>query len=175
MHSILKFWRSGCVDRVTYQRLDEAVRIELELPYRLLLIRRALHNLACVVRTQVRQDCLHLVAGGRLLLHLEIELLLLGLRLVRARGLVYGGGGRGVGLRLLEQVDDADGRRGCGLVEDGYDVLDAGLRGKLRVSLRHVEGVIARGPMAELTSPKSLENMDILLSVGNILDCVCRG
>lgn len=104
---------SACISRrgpATYQWLREAVRIHLKLLQRLLLGRRALHDLARAISSQVFQNRLNLVACGWLFLGLEGELGLLGFGLRGVVGrLVNRRGGAGIGLSLLEQVEHAHG------------------------------------------------------------------
>lgn len=94
----------------TYHRLDEAALVQLELPHRLVLIGCALHNLTRAILTEVLHDGQNLVGRRRVLRHVELPLLVLGLGVgVVARSLVDGRGRRGIGMRLLEHIQNADG------------------------------------------------------------------
>lgn len=69
--------------------------------------------------SNILQDRLDLIVGGRILSHIELKLLTCGLCLAR---LVEGGSSSGIGRDLLEKVGDSHGGRRASLVEDRDDV-----------------------------------------------------
>ena len=101
----------------------QALPVFLQSPDSIVHIVGPLDNVLCPAHANVFKNGSELIAGRRLLLHVELKLRTLHFVLVEViRSLVFGGCLRGLRRYLLEQCEGSNGGLELRLMEEGYDV-----------------------------------------------------
>lgn len=120
--SIVSFHPSpDVIQRKTYDRSIQVLCIQLL--HRICLIFRALDNRACLLSSNIFENALQLVGGGKLFGNFKVEFLPFGMGLCGViTGLILCGILRSIGSSLLQEAVNSDRSREGWLVEEGDNI-----------------------------------------------------
>ena len=112
---------SNAIQGKTYDRSIQVLCIQLL--HRICLIFRTLDNRASLLSSNVFENALQLVRGGKFFGHFKVEFLSFGMGLCRViAGLILCGILRSIGSSLLQEAVNSEGSREGWLVEEGDNI-----------------------------------------------------